>query len=63
MSQLFLGEDEMIKSRVGDITTDLIQAIGKVCEKHNITHDEYRKAIDFFSEAIDAGERGTIESR
>jgi len=60
MSQLFLGEDEMIKSRVGDITTDLIQAIGAVCEKHNITHDEYRKAIDFFSEAIDAGERSLL---
>jgi catechol 1,2-dioxygenase len=57
---LLPGEDEMINSRVGDITTDLIEAISKVCEKHNVTHDEYRKAIDFLSKAIDAGERSLI---
>jgi len=54
------GENEMKNNRVGQITTDLIEAIGAVCVKHSVTHDEYRNAVDFVSQAIDAGERSLL---
>jgi catechol 1,2-dioxygenase len=47
----------MNKSRVANITTDLINAVEEICIKHRVSHNEYRKAIDFLSQAIDAGER------
>ena len=50
----------MSTSRVGKITNDLISAIGDICKKHQITHSEYRKAIDFISQAIDQGERSLL---
>ena len=53
----------MKNNRVGQITTDLIEAIGAVCVKHSVTHDEYRNAVDFVSQAIDAGGIRGIESQ
>ena len=50
----------MSTSRVGKITKDIIDAIDKICKKHQVTHGEYRKAIDFIGEAIDKGERSLL---
>ena len=50
----------MSTTRLATVTTDLIEAIGDICKKHKVTHDEYRKAIDFLSEAIDQGERSLL---
>lgn len=50
----------MSTSRVADITTDLIDAVQDICVKHNVTHEEYRAAIDFISQAIDSGERSLL---
>ena len=47
-------------SRVGAITKDLVDAIDRICKKHQVTHSEYRKAIDFIGEAIDKGERSLL---
>ena len=50
----------MSTNRVGNITNDLIEAVNEICKKHQVTHSEYRKAIDFFGEAIKKGEQSLL---
>ncbi len=50
----------MSQDRVAAITQDLINAVIDVVAKHNITHAEYRSAIDFLGEAIEKGEQSLL---
>lgn len=50
----------MEKTRVANITSDLIDAVHEICIKHAVTHSEYRAAINFISQAIDSGERSLL---
>lgn len=46
----------MSDSRITAIVEDLIEAFEQVFEKHQITHAEYRAAVNFLNETAEAGE-------